>query len=75
MIALVLVPATVMAAGFGGKITGSAPGQGQCLQDGQNCGNQTGQQGTGSQAQYPFWYNAERCVRSHRGPVFRQWPM
>jgi hypothetical protein len=54
IIALVLVPASVMAAGFGGKGTGAASGQGQCLQDGQNCVNQTCQQGTGTQAQYRF---------------------
>jgi len=54
IIALVLVPASVMAAGFGGKGTGTASGQGQCLQDGQNCVNQTCQQGTGTQAQYRF---------------------
>jgi hypothetical protein len=52
VIALVLVPASVMAAGFGGKSTGTATGQGQCLQDGQNCMNQTGQQGSGSMAQF-----------------------
>jgi hypothetical protein len=54
IIALVLVPASVMAAGFGGKGTGAASGQGQCLQDGQNCMNQTGQQGSGSQAHYRY---------------------
>ena len=54
VIALVLVPASVMAAGYGGKGTGAASGQGQCLQDGQNYVNQTCQQGTGTQAQYRF---------------------
>lgn len=54
IIALVLVPASVMAAGFGGKGTGTGSGQGQCLQDGQNCVNQTCQQGTGVQAQYCY---------------------
>jgi hypothetical protein len=54
IIALVLVPASVMAAGFGGKGTAAASGQGQCLQDGQNCLNQTCQQGTGVQAQYCY---------------------
>lgn len=44
VIALILVPATVMAAGFGGNATGAAPGNGPCLQDGQSCMNQTGQQ-------------------------------
>ena len=52
VIALILVPASVMAAGFGGKSTGAGTGQGQCLQDGQNCMNQTGQQGSGTMAQY-----------------------
>ena len=51
VIALVLVPASVMAAGFGGKSAGTGTGQGQCLQDGQICGNQTGQQGSGTMAQ------------------------
>lgn len=54
IIALVLVPASVMAAGFGGKGTAAASGQGQCLQDGQNCMNPTGQQGSGTQEQYRF---------------------
>jgi len=54
IIALVLVPASVMAAGFGGKVTAAASGQGQCLQDGQNCVNQNSQQGTGAQGQYRF---------------------
>ena len=54
VIALILVPASVMAAGFGGKGTGAASGQGQCLQDGQNCVNQTGLQGAGIQAQYSY---------------------
>ncbi|MCU0630400.1 MAG: hypothetical protein MUF37_04520 [Methanoregulaceae archaeon] len=54
IIALVLVPASVMAAGFGGKGTGAASGQGQCLQDGQNCMIQTCQQATGTHAQYRF---------------------
>jgi hypothetical protein len=52
VIALIFVPAAVMAAGFGGNSTGAASGQGACLQDGQNCMNQTGQQGTGAQEQY-----------------------
>jgi hypothetical protein len=51
IIALVVVPATVMAAGSGGQSNGAA-GQGPCLQDGQNCMNQTGQQGTGTQEQF-----------------------
>jgi hypothetical protein len=54
IIALVLVPASVTAAGFGGKGTGAASGQGQCLQDEQNCVNQSCQQGTGTQAQNRF---------------------
>lgn len=54
VIALVLVPATVMAAGFGKESTGAASGQGPCLQDGQNCMNQTGQQGSGAQEQHRY---------------------
>ncbi len=54
IIALVLVPVSVMAAGFGGKGTAAASGQGHCLQDGQNCLNQTCQKGTGTQAQYRY---------------------
>lgn len=53
VIALVLVPASVMAAGFGGKGTDAACGQGQCLQDGQNCMNQD-QQGSGAQEQHRY---------------------
>ncbi|MFA4859694.1 hypothetical protein [Methanoregula sp.] len=51
ILALVLVPATVMAAGFGGQNNGSTPGQGQYLQDGQNCANQSCAAGSGSQIQ------------------------
>ncbi len=59
IIALVLVPASVMAAGFGGKNAGSVvPGQGICLQDGQNCVNQSGQLGTGTQAQHRYFGQA-----------------
>ena len=54
VIALILVPASVMAAGFGGKGTAAASGQGQCLQDGQNCVNPTGLQGAGIQAQHSY---------------------
>jgi len=54
VIALILVPASVMAAGIGGPGTVAAAGQGSCLQDGQNCMNQTGQQGTGTQEQYRY---------------------
>lgn len=52
VIALVLVPAGVFAAGFGGNNTGAASGKGQYLQDGQTCMNQSAQQGTGTQEQY-----------------------
>ncbi len=52
VIALILVPAAVLAAGPGGNSNGAASGQGQCLQDGQNCMNQSAQQGTGAQEQY-----------------------
>jgi len=51
-IALILVPASVMAAGFGGQSTGAAAGQGLCLQDGQNCVNRTCSVGSCTHAQY-----------------------
>lgn len=51
VLALVLVPATVLAAGFGGQNNGATPGQGQCLQNGQNCANQSCSMGAGSQVQ------------------------
>jgi hypothetical protein len=54
VIALILVPASVIAAGFGGRATGTAPGQGLCVQDGQNCLSQKCQQGTGTQEQYRY---------------------
>ncbi len=54
VIALILVPASVMAAGLGGKSAGAVSGQGLCLQDRQDCMNQTGQPGTGTQAQYRY---------------------
>ena len=52
VIALILVPAGVLAAGFGGNNTGAASGKGPCLQDEQHCMNQSGQQGSGTQEQY-----------------------
>jgi hypothetical protein len=52
VIALILVPASVMAAGFGGNNTGAAAGQGPYLQDGQNCVNPAGQQGSVTQEHY-----------------------
>lgn len=52
VIALILIPAAVMAAGFGGNNTGAASGSGLCLQDGQDCANQAGQQGSGTQEHY-----------------------
>lgn len=52
ILALILVPAGVLAAGFGGDNTGMASGKGPCLHDGQNCMNQSGQQGSGMQEQY-----------------------
>jgi len=55
IIALILVPASVMAAGFGGKNAGSVSGQGICLQDGQNCVNQSGQPGTGIQSHHRYF--------------------
>ena len=62
VIALILVPASVMAAGFGGPSTGAAAGQGSCLQDGQNCMNQTGQQGTGTQEQYRYGMQQNKMI-------------
>lgn len=55
VIALVLVPATVMAAGFGGQNNGAAASrQGQCLQNGENCADQSGNLGSGNQSQYRY---------------------
>lgn len=55
VIALILVPATVLAAGFGGHSNGTAAaGQGQCLYDGQNCANQSCTLGSGNQTQCRF---------------------
>jgi|GEM_PF-2417870 PAB1-binding protein PBP1 len=65
IIALILVPASVMAAGFGGKNAGTAPAQGQCLQDGQNCENPSGTPGTGMQAQYRHGGQQNGEARGH----------
>ena len=56
VIALFLVPASVLAAGFGAQGTGAqGQAQGSCLHDGQACTNQTGSQGSCTQqAQYRF---------------------
>jgi hypothetical protein len=54
VIALILVPATVMAAGSGGQNAGTAPGLGQCLHNGQNCADQSGTPGSGNQTQYRY---------------------
>lgn len=54
VIALILVPAGVMAAGFGGQNTGTAPGQGQYLHNGQNCADQSGTLGSGNQTQFRY---------------------
>jgi hypothetical protein len=54
VIALILVPASVMAAGFGGQNAGTASGQGQCLHNGQNCADQSGTPGSGNQTQYRY---------------------
>lgn len=55
VIALILVPAGVLAAGFGGQNAGTAAaGQGQCLHDGQNCADRTGTLGSGNQSQYRY---------------------
>ena len=55
VIALILIPASVMAVGYGGMSMNPAYGQGKCLQDGQNCRNQTGFQESGAQAQYRYY--------------------
>ena len=65
VIALILVPAAVLAAGFGGNGTGAASGQGQCLNDGQNCMNQTGQQGSGTQEQHRYGMQQEGAKGPH----------
>jgi hypothetical protein len=65
VIALVLVPASVMAAGFGGNGSGTAPGQGQCLHDGQNCVNQTAPQGTGTEEQHRYGMQINGAKGSH----------
>ncbi len=65
ILALILVPASVMAAGFGGNGTGTGLGQGQCLQDGQNCMNQTAQQGTGVQDQHRYGMQQGGVKGSH----------
>ena len=54
VIALVLVPATVMAAGYGWQNNGTAPGQGSCLQNGQNCGNASWMSESGVQGQCQY---------------------
>lgn len=52
VIALILVPAGVMAAAPGNQNPGTAPGQGPCLNNGQNCTNQSCVPGSGCQAGY-----------------------
>jgi hypothetical protein len=54
VIALILVPATVMAAGFWGQNAGTDSGQGQCLHNGENCADQSGNLGSGNQSQYRY---------------------
>ena len=54
VIALILVPAGVMAAGFGGQNPGTAPGQVQCLHNGENCANHSGSPGSGNQTQFRY---------------------
>lgn len=66
VIALVLVPASVMAAGFGGRATGTAACQGPCVQDGLNCVSQDCQQGTGTQEQYRYGMQPD-VVKGARG--------
>jgi hypothetical protein len=53
VIALILVPATVLAAGPEGQNAGAARGTGQCLQDGQGCTDSSGVSG-GIQAQHRY---------------------
>jgi len=54
VIALILVPAGVMAAGFGGQNTGTVSGQGQCLNNCQNCTDQSAAPGLGNQTQHKY---------------------
>jgi hypothetical protein len=54
VIALILVPAGVLAAGFRGQNAGTASGQGQCLHNGQNCADQSGTLVSGNQSQYRY---------------------
>ena len=54
VIALILVPAGVLAAGFGGQNAGTASGQGQCLHNGQNCADQSGSLVSGNVTQFRY---------------------
>jgi hypothetical protein len=68
VIALVLVPAGVMAAGFGGQNAGTASGQGQCLHNGENCANHSDAPGSGNQTRYRYGaqQNGETGTNSHQ---------
>lgn len=57
LIALVLVPATVLAAGPGQQNAGTITCQGNCLQDGQSCGNASAHNGPGTQGQFQHGMN------------------
>jgi len=65
VIALILVPAGVLAAGSGGQNTGTAAGQGQCLHNGQNSADQSGTLGSGIQSQYRYGAQQNRQMNSY----------
>jgi hypothetical protein len=54
VIALILMPSGVLAAGFGGQNAGTASGQEQCLHNGQNCADQSGSLGSVSETQFRY---------------------
>ncbi|MFA5267182.1 MAG: hypothetical protein WC379_04355 [Methanoregula sp.] len=69
VIALILVPATVLAAGPGGQNNSAVSGQqGQCLQNGGTGSDQACAMGSGSQAQYRNGgqQNGENCTRGNQ---------
>ena len=65
VIALILVPAGVLAAGSGGQNTGTAAGQGQCLHNGQKSADQSGTLGSGIQSQYRYGAQQNRQMNSY----------
>jgi hypothetical protein len=69
IIALILVPASVMAAGFGGRNAGLTSGQGLFIQDGHNCSNQSAQQATGIQMQYRY-FGKQNGVSGTQGALY-----